>query len=87
MAEPDEFRRNLIEQGQARQMALAAAPLGTRAPACMGGAWCRVERGWKWNGPEGSGGTFPRPGGDWDGRLLTAGEWNARWLAPGAAEP
>lgn len=22
------------------------------------------------NGPDGTGGTFPRPGGDWDGRLL-----------------
>lgn len=48
---------------------LAQAPLGTRAPALMGGAWCKVERGWKWNGPDGNGGTFPRPGGDWDGRL------------------
>jgi hypothetical protein len=50
-------------------------PLGTRAPAIMGGAWCRVERGWKWNGPDGNGGTFPRPGGDWNGRLLTPEEW------------
>ena len=84
MTEVTEIRRSLIEQGQIRQAAPAAAPLGTRAPACMGGAWCRVEHGWKWNGPHGNGSTFARPGGDWDGRLLTEGEWFARW--PGTTE-
>lgn len=46
------------------------APIGTKAPAIMGGHWCRMERGWKWGGPDGVGGTFPRPGGDWNGRLI-----------------
>ncbi|MEN2425966.1 hypothetical protein AA0N74_07990 [Chromobacterium vaccinii] len=46
------------------------APIGTKAPAIMGGYWYRTDRGWKWNGPEGSGGTFPRPGGDWNGDLI-----------------
>ncbi len=50
---------------------LSEAPLGTKAPAIMGGAWLKTERGWQWNGHTKSpGGTFPRPGGDWDGRLL-----------------
>lgn len=49
---------------------LNAAPLGTRALAHDGGAWCKVERGWKWNGPDGNGGTFPQPGGDWNGQLV-----------------
>mgnify|MGYP003337853327 FL=1 len=57
---------------------LKAAPLGTRAPAFMGGAWCKVANGWKWNGPDGNGGTFPRPGGDWDGRLISAEDWQKR---------
>jgi len=47
------------------------APEGTRAPAIMGGAWCKMENGgWKWNGPDGCGGTFPNPGGDWTGELI-----------------
>jgi hypothetical protein len=50
------------------------APVGTRAPAIMGGRWYKTEQGWKWNGPNGSGSTFPRPGGDWDGRLIYPGE-------------
>lgn len=45
------------------------APIGTKAPCIMGGHWYRTEHGWKWNGPHGSGGTFPRPGGDWNGDL------------------
>lgn len=48
---------------------LRDAPIGTRAPAHGGGAWLKTPRGWKWNGPDSSGGTFPTPGGDWDGRL------------------
>lgn len=40
-------------------------PVGTVAKAIMGGGWYKTERGWKWNGPNGSGGTFPTPGGDW----------------------
>ncbi len=45
-------------------------PVGTKAPAIMGGHWYRVERGWKWNGPNGSGDTFPTPGGDADGTVI-----------------
>jgi hypothetical protein len=45
-------------------------PLGTKAPAIDGGHWYRNERGWKWNGPAGTGGTFPRPGGDWNGMVI-----------------
>lgn len=46
------------------------APIGTQAPAIGGGHWYRTAQGWKWNGPDGCGDTFPRPGGDWDGRLI-----------------
>lgn len=49
---------------------LENAPIGTKAPAFIGGFWYRTERGWKWLGPDGNGGTFNRPGGDWDGRLI-----------------
>jgi len=49
---------------------LILAPIGTKAPAIMGGWWYRTERGWKWNGPDGCGSTFPRPGGDWDGTFI-----------------
>lgn len=51
-------------------VAVENAPLGTKAPATIGGHWCRVPGGWKWNGPGGNGGTFPRPGGDWNGQLI-----------------
>ena len=49
---------------------IEAATIGTKAPAVMGGWWCKLELGWKWNGPNGNGGTFPRPGGDWTGHLI-----------------
>lgn len=45
-------------------------PVGTIAPAIMGGGWFRTEHGWKWNGPDGCGGTFPTPGGDADGTVI-----------------
>jgi hypothetical protein len=45
---------------------LENAPIGTKATAINGGHWIRVDRGWKWC----TGATFPRPGGDWDGRLI-----------------
>lgn len=35
-------------------------PLGTKAHACGGGYWERVNTGWKWC----TGATFPTPGGD-----------------------
>lgn len=44
-----------------------AWPIGTQAPALMGGHWNRVQHGWQWGK---NGGTFPRPGGDWPGTLL-----------------
>lgn len=45
---------------------LRDAPIGTKAPAFIGGHWVRVERGWKWH----CGDTFPSPGGDWNGVLI-----------------
>lgn len=45
-------------------------PIGTKAHACGGGYWYRVERGWKWNGPDGNGGTFPTPGGEACGQCI-----------------
>ena len=56
----------------AQALTLENAPIGTKAPACNGGHWYRTERGWKWNGPDGNGGTFPRPGGDWNGKLIAS---------------
>lgn len=47
-------------------LTLENAPLGTKAPSLNGGHWTRVEQGWKWC----TGSTFPRPGGDWNGRLI-----------------
>ena len=67
----DEVESNLraaLEQPEQEPVALTldSAPLGTKAPAFGGGAWTKTESGWKWN----SGSTFPRPGGDWTGRLI-----------------
>jgi hypothetical protein len=46
------------------------APYGSRAPSCNGGSWFKMDSGrWKWNGPDGTGGIFPTPGGDWTGEL------------------
>jgi hypothetical protein len=53
-----------------QQSRIAVAPIGTKATSFGGGHWYKTERGWKWNGPDGRGGTFPTPGGDWDGRLI-----------------
>jgi hypothetical protein len=39
-------------------------PVGTVATAFGGGRWYKVENGWKWNGPDGTGSTFPTPGAD-----------------------
>lgn len=46
---------------------LRAAEIGTRAPAIMGGHWTKTATGWKWGR---NGGTFPSPGGDWNGKLI-----------------
>jgi hypothetical protein len=45
---------------------LRRAPIGTRAPASIGGWWTKTEYGWQSSG----GSTFPRPGGDWTGELI-----------------
>ena len=42
-------------------------PLGTKAHACTGGWWTRVERGWRWGS---RGDVFPTPGGDACGRCI-----------------
>lgn len=47
-------------------LTLENAPIGTKAPAASGGFWIRTEKGWMWL----NGGTFPRPGGDWTGKLI-----------------
>lgn len=62
----------------APEITLENAPWGTKAPSIGGGLWCKTARGWKWNGPGGNGSTYPRPGADWDGRLL---------LPPGTLTP
>jgi hypothetical protein len=36
-------------------------PEGSWCPAIMGGGWLKMKYGWKWNGPNGNGGTFPTP--------------------------
>lgn len=67
---------------------LENAPLGTKAPSIGGGAWCKVAKGWKWNGPRGHGSTFPRPGAEWDGRLLPpSGTLSRAPALPAAADP
>lgn len=48
---------------------LTNAPLGTKAPAMIGGYWVKVTNGWQW--PMGS--IYPRPGGDWTGELIYPG--------------
>lgn len=52
--------------GNAGELTLENAPIGTKAPAISGGNWVRTERGWTWC----TGSTFPRPGGDWNGQLI-----------------
>jgi hypothetical protein len=61
---------NALEQAKSA-LTIENAPVGTKAPAITGGHWYRTEGGWKWGGPDGNGGTFPRPGGDWTGQLNT----------------
>lgn len=45
-------------------------PVGTKARAIRGGHWYKMPNGWKWNGPNGNGGTFPTPGGDASGFVI-----------------
>lgn len=50
---------------------LREAPAGTIAPAIGGGRWKKTDQGWwKWDGCGGTGGTYPRPGADWNGELI-----------------
>lgn len=68
----------------AQKLTLENAPIGTKAPATMGGAWTRTELGWKWDG----GSTFPRPGGDWNGELIApAQDMSAAILAIKLPDP
>jgi hypothetical protein len=60
---------NHSDRDQQRYPELDSYPNGTLAKAIMGGHWCKMPNGWKWNGPDGSGSTFPRPGGDWSGDI------------------
>lgn len=46
-----------------------AYPIGTVAGSTNGGAWTRINAGWKWGKPAGSGGVFPTPGGDASGNI------------------
>ena len=55
-----------IDDSSPAPCSLETAPMGTKAPAIMGGHWVRVPLGWKWC----NGATFPRPGGDWNGKLI-----------------
>lgn len=55
-------------------------PTGTMAHSCTGGHWLKMEREWKWNGPDGNGGTFPTPGGNACGACVSLP--NADVLAP-----
>lgn len=48
------------------ELTLESVPLGTKAPNILGGYWIKVPLGWKWC----DGATFPRPGGDWDGKFI-----------------
>ena len=63
-------------------LTLDSAPLGTKAPAFGGGAWTKTESGWKWN----SGSTFPRPGGDWTGRLILPTAQTDQWTGCGECD-
>jgi hypothetical protein len=56
-------------------------PLGTMAHSCTGGHWLKMDLGWKWNGPEGNGGTFPTPGGNACGACIELPEPNAPAMA------
>lgn len=42
-------------------------PIGTKAKAIGGGYWLKTSKGWSWNG---SGSSFPTPGGDNSGEVL-----------------
>jgi hypothetical protein len=45
-------------------------PIGSKALAIGGGWWWKTTSGWKWNGPGGRGGVYPRPGADWSGKIV-----------------
>lgn len=63
-------RSEWLKKARETELKLKNAPVGTLAPCITVGRWYRTERGWKWNGPDGSGVTFPRPGCDWIGELI-----------------
>lgn len=59
-----------MPESKGKKMDISNVPIGTFAPSFTGGGWYKTPRGWKWGVPGASGSTFPRPGGDWDGRLI-----------------
>ena len=60
-------------------------PIGSKAFAFNGGHWFKTKLGWKWNGPNGSGGIFPSPGGDWLGDISVPTRDYRRLLADAKA--
>lgn len=60
---PNNKKKRVYDGFLAKRNPWSEYPIGTKAPAIMGGYWYRTVLGWKWNGPDGSGGTFPTPGG------------------------
>jgi hypothetical protein len=62
----EQERRYATQPAAPVGLTLENAPLGTKAPAIIGGHWVKVTTGWKWH----MGDTFPRPGGDWTGELI-----------------
>lgn len=65
-----EFQNATVNAESAPKITLKNAPVRTVAPSVNGGRWYKTAGGWQWNGPGGSGGVFPRPGGDWNGKLI-----------------
>lgn len=58
------------DQAQRRTKPWSKYPMGTKALATMGGSWIKVERGWQWGT---TGGVFPTPGGDSNGKVIVPG--------------
>ena len=53
-----------VTRKQRRSRQWSDYPIGSIATSITGGHWFCTEHGWKWNGPDGTGGTFPTPGAD-----------------------
>lgn len=72
--QPFPFRKNSLGSSdlfkQVKIFPWSEYPLCTKAPAINGGWWYKMADGWKWNGPDGNGDTFPTPGADADGTVI-----------------